>query len=69
MLMGDELPAETPDHWMVYLAVDDADAAIDTVKRHGGSVFMGPLDIPVRTAGGLQRPPGRRLLGDRAALP
>ena len=47
MVMGDDMPPGTPPHWMVYFAVADADAAIETVKRHGGNLVFGPQDIPV----------------------
>jgi uncharacterized protein len=41
------LPPGTPPHWMVYFTVEDADVAIETVKRHGGTVLFGPQEIPV----------------------
>ncbi len=47
MVMGDDMPPGIPPHWMVYFAVADADAAIETVKRHGGTLVFGPQDIPV----------------------
>ena len=31
--------------WMVYFAVDDADAAVARVTELGGAVMMGPMDI------------------------
>ncbi len=40
------VPDAVPAHWMVYFAVDDADAAVETVKSSGGSVSFGPVDIP-----------------------
>lgn len=43
---GDSLPADVPNHWMVYFAVDDCDAAIDRVKELGGTVLMEPMDVP-----------------------
>jgi predicted enzyme related to lactoylglutathione lyase len=45
--MGDEIPAGTPPHWMVYFGVGDADAASETVRQHGGQVLLEGLDIPV----------------------
>jgi len=33
--------------WISYLEVDDVDAAVDAIKADGGSVQMGPMDIPV----------------------
>jgi uncharacterized protein len=32
--------------WAGYIAVDDTDAAADAIKAAGGSVLMGPNDIP-----------------------
>jgi len=34
-----------PPHWMIYFAVDDADAAAARVKELGGSVRMEPFDV------------------------
>jgi hypothetical protein len=39
-------PAEVPAHWMVYFAVEDADAAVAQIKDLGGQVLFGPVDIP-----------------------
>lgn len=39
------VPAEVPPFWMVYFAVDDADAAAARVTELGGAVMMGPMDI------------------------
>jgi len=47
MAMGDEMPSDIPSHWMVYFAVADADAAVETVQGHGGTLAIGPLDIPL----------------------
>jgi uncharacterized protein len=46
-----ELPAEAqqggvPAHWMGYVAVPDVDATAARAKELGGSVVMGPQDIP-----------------------
>lgn len=32
--------------WAGYIAVDDTDAAVEAIKAAGGSVMMGPNDIP-----------------------
>jgi len=40
------MPPEVPPHWLVYFAVDDTDATVDTVKDLGGSVLSPPMDIP-----------------------
>ncbi|MDX2194216.1 MAG: VOC family protein [Gemmatimonadales bacterium] len=34
-----------PPHWLVYIAVDDADAAAAAVTRLGGTVLNGPFDV------------------------
>jgi hypothetical protein len=36
-----------PPHWMMYVAVDDVDAAADNVTALGGKVCVPPTDIPV----------------------
>jgi predicted enzyme related to lactoylglutathione lyase len=46
LAMGPEFPAEIPPHWMVYFAVDDADAAAGRVSAAGGTVSQGPFDSP-----------------------
>lgn len=45
MRMGDDLP-DVPPHWLVYFAVDDADALAARVTRAGGTVNNGPFDSP-----------------------
>jgi uncharacterized protein len=40
------LPDEIPAHWMTYFAVENTDAAVETVKSSGGGVSFGPIDIP-----------------------
>ena len=45
----DPIPAdrsETPPHWSVTFAVDDADAAAEKATRLGGTVIVPPLDVP-----------------------
>lgn len=40
------MPAEAPSFWGVYFNVADTDAAVAEIQRLGGSLFMGPTDIP-----------------------
>jgi len=40
------VPDEVPAHWMVYFAVEDADATVAQVGELGGEVRFGPVDIP-----------------------
>jgi len=46
MDVSGRLPDEIPAHWLVYFAVENADAAVETVKSSGGGVSFGPIDIP-----------------------
>jgi predicted enzyme related to lactoylglutathione lyase len=41
----DRVPAEAPAHWLVYFAVEDADATIEAARQRGGEVSVGPFDI------------------------
>jgi predicted enzyme related to lactoylglutathione lyase len=46
MDVSGRLPDEIPAHWLVYFAVENTDAAVETVKSAGGGVSFGPIDIP-----------------------
>ena len=39
------VPAEVPNHWLVYYAVDDTDASVAKVQELGGTLVAGPMDI------------------------
>lgn len=41
-----EMPAEAPSYWQPYIAVDDADATAAKAGELGGTVMVGPADIP-----------------------
>jgi predicted enzyme related to lactoylglutathione lyase len=43
---GDQWPADLPDHWVVYFAVDDCDASVAKATELGGTVTMPPTSIP-----------------------
>ncbi len=45
-MVGDMWPAELPNHWMVYLAVEDCDATAQRCTSLGGQVPVPPTDIP-----------------------
>jgi predicted enzyme related to lactoylglutathione lyase len=45
-MTGERFPAELPDHWMVYVCVEDTDATAERVKELGGSVSVTPRDTP-----------------------
>ncbi|HEY7626053.1 MAG TPA: VOC family protein, partial [Ilumatobacteraceae bacterium] len=44
--MDASAPAVMPNHWLVYFAVDDCDAAAERVGELGGEVTMQPTDVP-----------------------
>lgn len=44
--MPDMVPAEVPNHWLVYFGVDDTDAAVAKAGELGGTVIVPPTDIP-----------------------
>jgi predicted enzyme related to lactoylglutathione lyase len=46
MDISGRVPDEVPSHWLVYFAVENTDAAVETVKSSGGGVSFGPIDIP-----------------------
>ena len=39
-------PEPPPSHWSTYIAVDDADAAVEKIAANGGSVRVPPFDAP-----------------------
>jgi predicted enzyme related to lactoylglutathione lyase len=45
-MTGDQLPDDTPPHWSVTFAVDDADAVADRAAKLGGKVLVPPFDAP-----------------------
>jgi predicted enzyme related to lactoylglutathione lyase len=44
--MMNRTPGMPPARWTHYAAVPDADAAAERVKQAGGTVIMGPMDVP-----------------------
>ncbi len=44
-IMG-QVTKEWGPHWLPYVSVDDPDATLERVKKHGGKVHYGPEDIP-----------------------
>ena len=35
-----------PPHWVYYVKVDDLDGALARVKKDGGTVMNGPMEVP-----------------------
>ena len=58
--IGDDQP-DTPPHWSVTFAVDDADAAAQKATELGGKVLVRPHGCPVGADVRRRRPPGRDL--------
>jgi predicted enzyme related to lactoylglutathione lyase len=41
------VPAEIPPHWLAYFATENTDATVAQANERGGSLMMGPIDLPV----------------------
>jgi predicted enzyme related to lactoylglutathione lyase len=50
MPLSDEMPAETPSHWMAYFGVSDTDTSARRVTELGGAIIVEPFDTPVGRA-------------------
>lgn len=46
MDMAPGVPEGTPAHWNAYIAVDDADAALEQALAGGATLLMDPFDVP-----------------------
>jgi predicted enzyme related to lactoylglutathione lyase len=55
--MREKQPQEPP-YWLVYFAVEDADAAIEKVKALGGSAIAGPYEMAMGKIAVVQDPQG-----------
>jgi predicted enzyme related to lactoylglutathione lyase len=51
-------PPGTPPHWLVYLGVDDLDAALARVEQLGGTKHAGPIDIQIAKVAVVADPQG-----------
>jgi predicted enzyme related to lactoylglutathione lyase len=45
-MTSEQFPDDTPSHWSITFAVDDADAIADRAAELGGKVLVGPVDAP-----------------------
>jgi len=52
------IPEGLPPHWQVYLAVQDADRAVQQTRDAGGQVFVEPLKVPVGRIAVMNDPQG-----------
>ncbi len=46
MGMGEDFPPEIPSYVQVYFAVPDCDEAVAKTRKHGGTLYFGPMDSP-----------------------
>ena len=46
MAMPPGMPDHVPPHWFEYLEVNDVDACLATIVRHGGRILRPPFDVP-----------------------
>src|SRR6185369_17283063 len=44
-LMPDQVAMHVPPNWLVYVAVESADAAVAKAKGLGANILAGPLDV------------------------
>lgn len=44
--MKDGPEAQMPTYWLFYFSVDNIDAAVERTKSAGGTIFMGPHQVP-----------------------
>ena len=59
-MIGDMWPADLPNHWMVYFAETDTDAASARCNELGGVTAVPPTDIPPGRFAVLNDPQGGR---------
>ncbi|BCK67247.1 VOC family protein [Streptomyces platensis] len=43
--MSEQMPADTPSHWLAYFSVADADATVEKVTAAGGAALQRPFDM------------------------
>jgi uncharacterized protein len=55
---GEQFPADLPPHWMVYFAVADVNASVETATELGGSVSVPPTQVGVGTFAVVRDPVG-----------
>ncbi|HTR70744.1 MAG TPA: VOC family protein [Mycobacteriales bacterium] len=58
MAMPDMVPAQVPAHWLVYFAVEDADASVAKATGLGAATLVPPTDIPAGRFAVLSDPEG-----------
>lgn len=56
--MDDKFPAGVGSYWMIYIGVEDLDSTLAAVKREGGQLGFGPIEIPDGTFAVVSDPQG-----------
>jgi predicted enzyme related to lactoylglutathione lyase len=57
-----QLPADTKPHWLPYVSADDVDATVARAQRMGGTIALGPMNIPtVGRAAVIEDPSGAKV--------
>jgi uncharacterized protein len=59
-IMGDEIPLGVPPHWMVYFAVEDAEAVVEKTLAAGGELTAPVIEVPSGRFAILVDPQGAR---------
>lgn len=54
----DNLPPQTPPHWLAYFSVDNTDSTVDALVRAGGNVLAAPFDMSAGRLSVVQDPQG-----------
>lgn len=68
-MTSDSFADDTPAHWSITFAVDDADAVADRTARLGGEVLMPPFDAPWVRMTVLSDPQGARFTASKYMPP
>ena len=58
MAMPDEIPAQVPSHWRIYVQVDDCDKTVARAVELGGAVIAPPTDTPYGRMSDIRDPQG-----------
>ena len=57
------LPAEIPEHWLSYLAVDNVDKRLEKAKAAGATIIREPFDVPEVGRIAILKEPGGAVIG------
>ena len=69
MAMPDTVPAEVPNYWSAYIAVDDLDASVARAAASGGAVFLDAMEAGPGRFAGITDPTGGMIMLIQFATP